>query len=91
MKQRRVPISFRQLSDDDLPTLHEWLNEPDIVRWWEGDDVSWDAVVRDYSSARGDSTEHWIASLGGRDLGWIQCYPAGSLLDAGSPLRSGPE
>jgi len=71
-----VTFTFRPLEDADLPMLHGWLNEPGVVRWWEGDDVSWEAVVRDYDPASGDSTEHWIASLDGTDVGWIQCYPA---------------
>lgn len=71
-----VHVELRPLADDELPMLHRWLNEPGVVRWWEGDDVSWAAVVRDYGSARSDvSTEHWIAGVDGRDLGWIQCYP----------------
>lgn len=71
-----MDVTFRRLTDDDLPTLHRWLNEPGVVRWWEGDDVSWDAVVADYGSSNTDSTEHWLASAHGRDIGWIQCYPA---------------
>jgi len=71
---QREPVSFRRLTDADLPTLHRWLNEPGVVRWWEGDDVSWDAVVRDYGSAATDPTEFYIASRAGRDVGWIQCY-----------------
>ena len=71
-----MDVTFRRLADDDLPMLHRWLNEPGIVRWWEGDDVSWEAVVRDYGSASTDPTEHWIASTGGRDVGWAQCYAA---------------
>jgi aminoglycoside 6'-N-acetyltransferase len=69
-----VGITFRRLAEADLPLLHRWLNEPGVVRWWEGDDVSWEAVVRDYGHPE-DSTEHWIASLDGADLGWIQCWP----------------
>ena len=69
-------VTFRPLTDDDLPMLHGWLNEPGVVRWWEGDDVSWDAVVRDYGSANPDPVEHWIAMADGRDVGWIQCYAA---------------
>ena len=69
-------VTFRPLVDDDLPMLHRWLNEPGIVRWWEGDDVSWEGVVRDYSSACPDPTEHWIAVADGREVGWIQCYAA---------------
>ena len=72
----RVHVTFRRLSDDDLPLLHGWLNEPGVVRWWEGDDVSWDAVVRDYGSGSTDPVEHWIATVDGRDVGWIQCYAA---------------
>ena len=69
-------MTFRRLEDGDLPMLHRWLNEPGVVQWWEGDDVSWDAVVRDYGSGNPDPAEHWIASIGGRDVGWIQCYAA---------------
>lgn len=67
-------VTFRRLVDDDLPMLHRWLNEPGVVRWWEGDDVSWEAVQRDYGSASTDPTEHWVASVDGREVGWIQCY-----------------
>ncbi len=64
------------MTDADLPMLHRWLNEPGVVRWWEGDDVSWEAVVRDYGSSSAGSTEHWIASVDETAFGWIQCYPA---------------
>lgn len=67
-------MRFRRLTDDDLPMLHRWLNEPGVVRWWEGDDVSWAGVVRDYGSGNDDPTEHWIAVVDGRDAGWLQCY-----------------
>lgn len=69
-----MDVRFRRLVDGDLAMLHRWLNEPGVVRWWEGDDVSWDAVVRDYGSTPTDTTEHWIASKDGEDVGWIQCY-----------------
>jgi len=56
--------------------LHRWLNEPGVVAWWEGDDVSWTGVVGDYGSGREpDACEFWIAAVDGRDVGWIQCYP----------------
>ncbi len=78
-------MAFRRLLDDDLPTLHRWLNEPGVVRWWEGDDVSWDAVVADYGSTSTDPVEHWIALVEGRPVGWIQCYAA-----AEDPDECGP-
>lgn len=54
--------------------LQRWLTEPGVVRWWEGDDVSWYAVNRDYGPACVDRVEHHLALIGGRPLGWIQCY-----------------
>lgn len=69
-----MKVSFRRLVDDDLPMMHRWLNEPGVVRWWEGDDVTWEGVDADYGSGNVDPTEHWIASVDGDDVGWIQCY-----------------
>lgn len=69
-------ITFRPLAEADLPRMHRWLNDPAVVEWWEGEDVSWPAVVRDYGPERDDSAEHWIGLLGGEPLGWIQCYLA---------------
>jgi hypothetical protein len=37
-------IGFRPVVAGDLPRLHRWLNDPEVVRWWEGDDVSWTGV-----------------------------------------------
>ena len=67
---------FRPMTADDLPQLHRWLNEPGVVRWWEGQDVSWDGVVRQYGTPATPSTEHWIAVVDGQDIGWLQCHLA---------------
>lgn len=69
-----MDVTFRRLAEGDLLMLHGWLNEPGVVRWWEGDDVSWEAVVRDYGPSNPDPTEHWLAFVDGRPLGWIQCW-----------------
>lgn len=73
---RGVDITFRSMTSDDLVTMHRWLNEPGIVRWWEGQDVSLDGVHRHYGSPATPSTEHWIAMSDGEDMGWLQCYLA---------------
>ena len=69
-------ITFRPLADDDLPLLHRWLNDPAVVEWWEGEDVSWPAVVEGYGSGNAEPVEHWLALLDGEPLGWLQCYTA---------------
>ncbi len=69
-----MPITFHPLGDDDLATMHPWLNDPEVMQWWEGDDVTWAGVVTDYSPEREpDGVEHWIASLDDRPIGWISC------------------
>jgi RimJ/RimL family protein N-acetyltransferase len=68
-----VRVGFRRLAEADLGLLHGWLNEPGVVRWWEGEDVSPEAVRADYLDP-GDPTEHWIALVDGDPIGWIQCY-----------------
>lgn len=78
---RLLAITFRPLVDDDLPTMHRWLNDPAVVEWWEGEDVSWPAVVEEYGSGHGHAVEHWIALLDGEPLGWIQCYTAADESD----------
>jgi aminoglycoside 6'-N-acetyltransferase len=76
-----VDVRFRRLQDADLPLLHAWLNEPGVVRWWEGDDVTWEGVQRDYGSASTDPTEHWIGRIAERPVGWIQCYATADYED----------
>lgn len=72
-------MEFRPLTDADLPLMHRWLNEPGVIRWWEGDDVSWDAVVDDYGQGdeadegEDDHLEHWLAVIDDEPIGWIQC------------------
>ena len=72
---------FRPLEEADLPQLHRWLNEPAVVRWWEGADVSWPAVLERYGPGGSPGIEHWIALLEGAPMGWIQCFTAAAFAD----------
>ncbi|MGY6501774.1 MAG: GNAT family N-acetyltransferase [Acidimicrobiales bacterium] len=81
-------VTFRPSRRSDLPMLHRWLNDPAVVEWWEGDDVSWDAVTRDYGPDRDDGTEQYIAVVDGRDVGWIQCYAVESSDDEREAWRA---
>ena len=74
-------ITFRPLASDDFELLHRWLNEPGVVEWWEGDDVSEDAVRRDYFTHVEPGGEHWMARDDGVPFGWIQCYSVLSSLE----------
>ena len=78
---KNARVEFRPLTDDDLPMLHRWLNDPAVVRWWEDTDVSWLGVVRECGSTNTDPVEHWVAVHDGVDIGWIQTYAAADFDD----------
>lgn len=70
-------IDFRPLRRADLPMLREWLARPHVAEWW-GSTPTLDALDADYGPAiDGTDTERaWIATLEGRDVGFIQDYVA---------------
>lgn len=85
-------VGFRPLQEADLAQLHRWLNEPGVVAWWEGEDVSWPAVTQHYWEDVEPGIEHWLAVDDGTPFGWIQCYPVTVDLDACGPwLEHGVE
>ena len=87
MADNEQRIEFRPLSESDLPTMHRWLNDPGVVRWWEGEDVSWDAVTRDYNPANthADPEEHWLGWIEDEPIGWIQCWNVMDGLEEAQP------
>jgi RimJ/RimL family protein N-acetyltransferase len=68
------PFTFRLLTLEDLPLLHEWLNRPHVAEWWEG------AVSLEYvrESFTGDLDNPFIdpmlACLDGEPVGYVQVY-----------------
>lgn len=81
-----LSFTFRLLDEDDFEMMHGWLNEPGVVRWWEGEDVSMPAIVAQYGPSRDDqTTEHWIAELEGQPVGWICCWPVMDGLEESQP------
>lgn len=76
-------ITFRALREIDLPLLHQWLNAPHVVEWWEEPTTLAD-VREDYLprleeddvlplDARGGVVQ-FIAHEQGAPFGFIQCY-----------------
>lgn len=74
-KLEAVSITFRPLSDGDLPKLAEWLAAPHVKEWWpEPDDLA--AVTSRYlPMIEGpDRTEGFIILFDGLPIGYIQRY-----------------
>ena len=74
-------VTFREMQRSDLDMMHTWLNDPAVVRWWEGTDVSLAGVQNRYFDDCPDWVENWIALLNGDPLGWANCYPASNDAD----------
>lgn len=70
-----VPISFRPLTEDDLPTLVTWFAEPEIERWWD-QPAEIDSVRAKYLPRieQREPTLMWIAAIDGVACGLFQSY-----------------
>lgn len=70
-------ISFRQLSEPDLPLMHRWVNTPHVSKWWKIDgkrNPDYGEVVTHYTPRiQGKSpTKSYIFSLNNKLIGYIQ-------------------
>ena len=72
-------ISFRGLTEDDLPIMHRWLNTEHVARWYRVRGVpkptlDW-VTVRYMPRIRGDDpTRAFVIMRGQRPIGYIQGY-----------------
>ncbi|MES0883326.1 GNAT family N-acetyltransferase [Roseibium sp. SCP14] len=65
-------ISFRPVSEKDLPLLSEWLARPHWREWW-GDPETELGYIKDMIEGR-DTTRPFIFQLNGTDKGYIQVW-----------------
>jgi RimJ/RimL family protein N-acetyltransferase len=68
-------LTFRPMTSDDLPLLHEWLQRPHVRRWWS-DHPTLDDVVRHYGpSVNGEEASyHYFAYDGATPVAMLQTY-----------------
>lgn len=68
-------LSFRPMTRDDLPLLHEWLHRPHVLRWWkEGRTLAEVEAHYGPALAGDDPTDHYFALDDGRPIGFFQTY-----------------
>jgi RimJ/RimL family protein N-acetyltransferase len=79
------PISFKPLSDSDLPRLHQWMQEKHVSSWWEEGTWSFKDLKEKYRTyALGYKMDQgkkkevlaFIIELQKRPIGYIQMYNA---------------
>jgi aminoglycoside 6'-N-acetyltransferase Ib len=68
-------MTFRQLTLDDLPMLHEWLGRRHVAEWWSPT-PSLEEVVAEFSPlTQADHRDQaYVAVDGSREIGYIQSY-----------------
>jgi len=78
MRLSDAPVTLRLMTDRDLPMLHEWLNRPHIVEWWNGERPSLDEVVAQYSThvLTEAKVTPYIGMLGEQPFAYAQSYVA---------------
>lgn len=75
MSQRFNDVSFRQITADDLPTLHSWFQRPHVAEWWSSSRTLADVVDHYSPLIEGlTSTKAYMADLNRETIGFIQAY-----------------
>jgi aminoglycoside 6'-N-acetyltransferase len=65
------PYVFHPMSSGDLPLLGNWLETPEVVRWWGRPDQQYALVSGDLAHP---DMDQFIVALGDQPFGYIQCY-----------------
>jgi len=69
-------LSFRRLTEPDVPLLHRWLNAPHVLEWWDRPGPAPDEVREKYLPRviePSDATPYIICREG-LPIGYIQLY-----------------
>ncbi len=63
---------FRPMSTSDLPLIRQWLETPEVARWWGRADEQYALVSGDLGHP---DMDQFIVVLGEQPFAYIQCYP----------------
>lgn len=69
-------LSFRRLTETDIPQLHRWLNAPHVLEWWDRPGPSLDDVRAKYLPrvAGQEDVSPYLICVDGMPIGYIQAY-----------------
>jgi RimJ/RimL family protein N-acetyltransferase len=85
-----MEITFRLMTRDDLPLVHDWHQRPHVKRWWVARD-SFDETEEHYvPTIEGtEPTAHYLALLDGEPLGMVQTYLVSDYPDWAAVIGEG--
>jgi RimJ/RimL family protein N-acetyltransferase len=85
-----MAISFRLMTRDDLPLVHEWHQRPHVVRWWTVRKTLEETEAHYLPTIEGaDPTQHYLALLDGEPLGMVQTYLVSDYPDYAALIEEG--
>ena len=85
-----MAISFRPMTRDDLPLVHEWHQRPHVVRWWTVRKTFEETEAHYLPTIEGtDPTQHYLALLDGEPLGMVQTYLVSDYPDYAALIEEG--
>jgi ribosomal protein S18 acetylase RimI-like enzyme len=69
-------LLFRELAEDDLPRLFDWLGRPHVRKWYAPQPTSFAEVLARYGprTTEGSAVKAFIIQADGADAGYIQTY-----------------
>ncbi|WP_426453011.1 GNAT family N-acetyltransferase [Paenibacillus sp. S-38] len=72
---RSNPLTVRQLQDTDAPLLQRWLNDPELLRYYEGRDrpYTMEMIQADFYD-QDDPAAKCILEHSGKPIGYVQYY-----------------
>jgi aminoglycoside 6'-N-acetyltransferase len=70
-------ISIAEVSDNDVPYLHRWLNDPEVLAFYEGRDKQFSLEQIRSKYLAQTSVTRCIVRGGGAPVAYIQFYPLG--------------
>jgi aminoglycoside 6'-N-acetyltransferase len=62
---------FHSMSSGDLPLARQWLETPEVVRWWGRPDEQYALVSGDLDHP---DMDQFIVAIGEHRFGYLQCY-----------------
>jgi aminoglycoside 6'-N-acetyltransferase-1b/aminoglycoside 6'-N-acetyltransferase-2 len=85
-----MAISFRLMTREDLPLVHEWHQRPHVVRWWTVRKTFEETENHYLPTIEGtEPTDHYLALLDDEPLGMIQTYLVSDYPDFAALIGEG--
>jgi len=85
-----MAITFRLMTRDDLPLVHEWHQRPHVARWWTARTTFEETEAHYVPTIEGtEPTQHYLALLDGEPLGMIQTYLVSDYPDYAALIEEG--